>query len=157
MVSVTGSADMTNSWSGTLGGRTRQPVEFVALQCRTLTTDKIVAPPTFARYAVLVPGISAKALGLNPCLGLNVARSFRATFGQPDRDRPSQVRVLISDRVPSPWLIVNAVWTPGSMATNCVPGPVVTVTGFRPQPAVVLALHLAPLITEVVPSLLFAT
>src|SRR5215469_3117259 len=128
-VPVARSTEIMNSCWGTLGGRTRQPVVFVALQRLTLTTDMIVPPPTFARYAVPVAGISANALGLPPGAAFDIARAFLATFGQPDLVRPSHVRVLISDSVPSPSLIVNAVWTAGSMPTNCVPGPVVTVTG----------------------------
>src|SRR5215469_2727063 len=148
-VPVARSTEIMNSCWGTLGGRTRQPEVFVALQRLTLTTDRIGAPPTFARYAVPVAGISANAFGLPPGLASEAARWFRATFGQPDLARPSHVLVLISDNVLSPWLIVNAVWTAESIATNWVAGPVVTATGARPQPAVILALHRAPLITDV--------
>src|SRR6266481_4398284 len=109
------------------------------------------------RYTVPVWGITANAFGLNPWRGLKVACSFGARAGQPELTVPLHVLVSITDSVPSPWLIANTVCRAPATAVNWGCAPVVTVGGVRPQPAVVVALHRAPLITDTVPSLLFAT
>jgi hypothetical protein len=156
-VSVAGSTDIRNSWSGTLGAGRRHPVVSVALQLPMLTTDRMSAPPTLARYAVPVSGISANAFGLNPLAGLKVACSLGATVPQPEVTVASQVVVSIADKVSSPWLMAKSVCRPGSTATNCGLAPVVTAGGMLPHPVATPALHRAPLITETVPSLLLGT
>src|SRR6516164_5607910 len=156
MVSVAGSTDSKNSGSGTLGASMRQPVVLVALQRPMLVTDRMFVPPTFTTYAVPVRGMSVKKFGpglyRGPWSGA-VARSAGGAWRQPAVAVPLQVRVLIADRVLSFWLTANTVCSPESTATNPAPAPVVTVGGVLWQPDVIVALQVAPLMTETVPSL----
>src|SRR6516162_2585095 len=150
MVTVAGSMASKNSGSGTLGASMRQPVVLVALQRLMLVTDRMFLPPTFTTYAVPVCGMSANAFGpglyRGPWSGA-VARWAGGGWPQPDVAVALQVRVLIADRVLSFWLTANTVCSPGSTATNCGFAPVVTVGGVLWQPAVIVALQVAPLMT----------
>lgn len=80
-----------------------------------------------------------------------------ARGGQPDVMPPRQVWVLIADKVSSFWFIANTVCTAASIPAKEAPAPVITTGGVCAQPEVTVALHAAPLITEMVPSLWLAT
>src|ERR1700744_699800 len=138
-----------------LGASVRQPVVPVALHPLTLTTDRTLAPPTFATYAVFSCGIRVTAFGneLKPGTRTGVACSFRGRPVQPEVVLPLHGAVLMTDSVSSKWFTAKAVPQDGSRATDSGFAPVVTVAHAWPQPAVTRALQRAPLMTETVPSL----
>ena len=103
MVPVAGSAEIVDSWSGTLGASVRQPLMSVALQRLTLATETTLRPPTFTTYAEPVAGTSANSFGneLNPGFWCGVACTFLARPAQPDVVVPLHVLVLMADSVSS--------------------------------------------------------
>ena len=100
-----------------------------------------------------VCGTKANPFGFSPRGGLNGRPWSGASFGQPEVTVASQVLVLIGDIVSSRRLSANSVCREASTARNATPLPVLTAGGVSPQPEVTLALHVAPSITETVPSL----
>src|SRR5215469_193585 len=154
-VLVAGSVEIRYSESGTLGASRRQPEVRMASQRPGLITDRMLPPPGLTRYTELSRGISAKAPGNGLYRGpwSGAASWAGARRGQPDVTPPRQVRVLIADSVSSLWFIANSVCTAASIAATEAPAPVVTAGGACRQPEVTVALQVAPLITETVPSL----
>src|SRR5215470_255284 len=103
---------------------------------------------------VLVSGLTAIPLGAPPTLMV-----VNGWCAQPDGWLPVQELPSITDTVPgwASWLVTNTMLVTGSTATASSNVPTRTVVGFWPHPEVFPALHVAPLITDTVPSLAFVT
>src|SRR5215472_7957358 len=62
-----------------------------------------------------------------------------------------QVAALMTETLVSSTLVTATVWLAGSKAMPAGPNPTVTAGGVCPHPVVVVALQVAPLITDTVP------
>jgi hypothetical protein len=102
---------------------------------------------------VLVTGLTAIPLGPPPTLTV-----VKGWCTQPGGWLPVQELPSITDTVPgrASVLVTNTMFVTGSTATAEPNAPTRMVVGFWPHPEVSPALHVAPLITDTVPSLAFA-
>src|SRR5262245_59630914 len=103
---------------------------------------------------VLVTGLMSIPLGAPPTF--TAVKGWRA---QPDGWFPVQELPSITDTVPgwASWLVTKTMFVAGSTVTASPNAPTGTVVGFWPHPELFPALHVAPLITDTVPSRAFAT
>jgi hypothetical protein len=158
-VSVLGSIAASNSGLCTLGAGCRQADVRVAVQPVTSSTASTLEPPSLTAYAVPVRVISANWFGscAKPGFWFALACCERASAPHSPGCVPSHLLVSIAASVSSTAFMTNAVCNGPSIATNPGEAPVTTAGAVCAHPVPTVALHRAPLMTDTVPSLKFAT